>query len=223
MSARLASLSRLRSTTFSARAIVRSPTCACSSVIARALPASTSSRALGRDLLRFGFGAGDEVGAHRLGGLHGLRRRCALASVFASATWRWYSASVVAASALSRSASSMDSRMRFGAVVHALLDRRDRRTCQSASEHDDERAAAPDDLVGLGQERVRRLLAVVDRLAVLEQVDAVLGSLVCGRLAARRPTLSWSSRLRSEHDRADASARPASEHDECACACAVLS
>ena len=58
-------------------------------------------------------------------------------------------------------------------LLHHVPHRRKRVLPHDEEQHD-EREPAPDDLVGRGEDEVRRLLAVVDRLAVLEELDALL-------------------------------------------------
>src|SRR5690606_25700823 len=61
----------------------------------------------------------------------------------------------------------------LGAGVHRLAHGRQAELGEE-EEHHQEADRAPDDLVHLGQEDVRRLLAVVDRAAALEDLDALL-------------------------------------------------
>ena len=81
----------------------------------------------------------------------------------------------------------------LGAVLHALLDRREAELPQRTNRTQNAEGA-PDDLVGLGQDRARRLLAVVDRArpprgcrcTPRPRGRLVLSLAACGRPGPRR-------------------------------------
>ena len=109
------------------------------------------------------------------------------ASLRASAICSRYCARAASASTRAFSALSRSLRMRSSRAApccltggHAPLPHRGRAAPRTR--------AAPDDLVVLGLQRGRRLLAVVDRLALLEELDALLRRRGSGFVVWRRAT-----------------------------------
>ena len=93
-------------------------------------------------------------------------------SLRASASWLWYSARTVSASVRFGLGGVEVAADPLGAGLHGLLGLGHAELPEEEEDHG-EAEGTPDDLVRLGQQRVRRLLALLDRAALGEDLDAL--------------------------------------------------